>query len=90
MLVSWEPFGFGFRRADIATADLARKRSEAGDIVSQVMSFGSNNPVEVAVQGPALPLVRAHAEKVRAELAKVDCLRDLQFAQPSDYPTLEF
>jgi len=27
---------------------------EAGDIISQVMSFGSPTPVNIAVQGPAL------------------------------------
>jgi multidrug efflux pump subunit AcrB len=62
---------------------------EAGDIVSQVMSFGSPTPVEVAVQGPNLTANRAFAEKVRAELVRLPALRDLQFAQPMDYPTLE-
>jgi len=62
---------------------------EAGDIVSQVMSFGSPTPIEVAVQGLNLAADRAHAEKVRAELAKIPSLRDLQYAQPLDYPTLE-
>ncbi|MBI1786513.1 MAG: efflux RND transporter permease subunit [Acidobacteria bacterium] len=62
---------------------------EAGDIVSQVMSFGSPTPIEVAVQGPNLANDRAFAEKVRAELAKVSSLRDLQYAQPLDYPTVQ-
>ncbi len=62
---------------------------EAGDIVSDVMSFGSPTPVEVAIQGPALPANRAHAEKVMAELRKLPALRDLQFAQPLDYPTVD-
>ena len=62
---------------------------EAADLVSQVMSFGSPTPIEIAVQGPALPASRAHAEKIRAELAKIPALRDLQMAQPLDYPTLE-
>lgn len=62
---------------------------EAGDIISQVMSFGSATPVEVAVQGPNLAADRSHAENIRRELAKVACLRDLQYAQPLDYPTLE-
>ena len=62
---------------------------EAGDIVSQVMSFGSPTPVEVAVQGPNLAANLKHAEKVRAELRKIAALRDLQYAQPLDYPTLE-
>jgi multidrug efflux pump subunit AcrB len=61
---------------------------EAGDIVARVMSFGSNTPVEVAVQGPNQPQNRAFAEKVHLELAKLPFLRDLRYAQPLDYPTL--
>jgi multidrug efflux pump subunit AcrB len=62
---------------------------EAADIVSQVMSFGSPTPIEVAVQGPQLAVSRSFAEKVRAELVKIDALRDLQYAQPLDYPSLQ-
>jgi multidrug efflux pump subunit AcrB len=62
---------------------------EAADIISQVMSFGSPTPIEVAVQGPALAASRGFAEKVRAELAKIEALRDLQYAQPLDYPSLQ-
>ncbi len=62
---------------------------EAGDIISQVMSFGSPTPVEVAVQGPSLASNRAHAGKIHAELNKITELRDLQYAQPLDYPTVE-
>ncbi|MGH9253921.1 MAG: efflux RND transporter permease subunit [Vicinamibacterales bacterium] len=61
---------------------------EAGDIVSQVMSFGSNTDVEVAVQGFNLDADREYAEKVHAEMAKVPGLRDLQYGQKLDYPTL--
>lgn len=62
---------------------------EAGDIVSQVMSFGSGTDIEVAVQGFNLDVSRAHAEKIRAELAKIPGLRDVQYGQPLDYPTLQ-
>jgi multidrug efflux pump subunit AcrB len=62
---------------------------EAGDIVSQVMSFGSPTPVEVAVQGYDLEANRTHAEKIRAELAQIPSLRGLQFGQALDYPTLD-
>ena len=62
---------------------------EAGDIVSQVMSFGSATAVEVAVQGFDLGADRSHAEKIRAELAKIPSLRGLQYGQPLDYPTLD-
>src|SRR4030095_15625289 len=61
---------------------------EAADIISQVMSFGSPTPIEVAVQGPSLPDNRVFAEKLRLELEKVAALRDLQYAQPLDYPTM--
>ncbi|HSU32816.1 MAG TPA: efflux RND transporter permease subunit [Bryobacteraceae bacterium] len=61
---------------------------EAGDIISQVMSFGSPTPVNVAVQGPALEDDYAFAQKVKAELQKLPFLRDLQFAQAMDYPTV--
>jgi multidrug efflux pump subunit AcrB len=62
---------------------------EAGDIVNQVLSAGSPTPVEVAVQGPSLADDKAHAAKLHAELSKLPFLRDLQFAQPQDYPTLQ-
>jgi multidrug efflux pump subunit AcrB len=62
---------------------------EAGDIVSQVMSFGSPTPIEVAVQGPALAVNRDFAEKIRLQLAKLPSLRDLQYAQPLDYPSVQ-
>jgi multidrug efflux pump subunit AcrB len=62
---------------------------EAGDIVSQVMSFGSPTPIEVAVQGVSLQDDSAFAVKVRAEMAKLPFLRDLQYAQELNYPTLD-
>jgi multidrug efflux pump subunit AcrB len=61
---------------------------EAGDIVSQVMSFGAPTPIEIAVQGANLQVNREHAEKIRTALATLGYLRDIQFAQPLDYPTL--
>src|SRR5258708_8880387 len=62
---------------------------EPGDIISQVLSFGSATPIEVAVQSPSLADDRAFAEKIRVELAKLSSLRDLPYAQPCDYPSLE-
>ena len=43
---------------------------EPADIVSEVMSFGSPTPVEVAVSGPNLAENRAYAEKVRARAGR--------------------
>ncbi len=62
---------------------------EAGDIVTQVMSFGSPTPIEVAIQGISLLDDYKHAQKVRSELAKLPFLRDLQYAQAADFPTLD-
>ncbi len=61
---------------------------EPADIVSEVMSFGSPTPVEFTVNGPSVAENRAYAEKARTELAKVASLRDLQFVQALDYPTV--
>lgn len=62
---------------------------EAADIISQVMSFGSPTPVEVAVQGISLNDDYAFAHKVEAQMSKLAFLRDLQLAQPPDFPTLD-
>ena len=61
---------------------------EAGDIVTQIMNFGAPTPIEVAMSGPTLAANRAFADKVLAEMKKVSTLRDLQFGQPLDYPTV--
>jgi multidrug efflux pump subunit AcrB len=62
---------------------------EPADIVSQVMSFGSQTPIEVAVQGPSLADDYVYAQKIQAQLAKLGFVRDLQFAQEYNYPTLD-
>ncbi|HTS26047.1 MAG TPA: efflux RND transporter permease subunit [Bryobacteraceae bacterium] len=62
---------------------------EPADIVSQVMSFGSPTPIEVAVQGPSLADDYGFAQKIQAHLAKLGFVRDLQFAQEYNYPTLD-
>jgi len=62
---------------------------EAADIVSQVMSFGSPTPIEVAVQGPSLADDYGYAQKIQSQLAKLGFVRDLQFAQEYNYPTLD-
>ncbi|WP_321474131.1 efflux RND transporter permease subunit [uncultured Paludibaculum sp.] len=62
---------------------------EAADIVTQVMSFGSPTPIEVAVQGISLQADYGFAKKLQAEMAKLAFLRDLQVAQPADFPTVD-
>jgi multidrug efflux pump subunit AcrB len=62
---------------------------EAGDIVTQVMSFDSPTPIAVAVRGVSLADDYKHAQKVQAELAKLTFLRDLTIGQSADFPTLD-
>ena len=62
---------------------------EPGDIIGQVMSFGSPTPVEVAVLGINLQDDYNYAQKVRTAMAKLDFLRDTEFVQELNYPTLE-
>ncbi len=62
---------------------------QAADIVGQIMNFGAPTVVEVAVMGPDLTAVRLHAERVRAELTRVADLRDLQFEQPLEVPSVD-
>jgi multidrug efflux pump subunit AcrB len=62
---------------------------QPGDIVTNVMSFGSATPIAVRVIGTDLAMVRQHAEKIAAELRKIPNLRDVQFEQMLDYPSVE-
>ena len=62
---------------------------EPADIVSRVMSLGSPTPVEIAIGGQNLANDLAFAEQVKAGLKQIPQLRDLQFGQALDYPTVD-
>src|SRR5215469_4716314 len=62
---------------------------EPSDIVTRVMSMGSPTPIEVSVTGPNLADDRAFAEKIRSALGRMSQLRDVQFGQTLDYPTVD-
>lgn len=62
---------------------------EPGDIVTEVMSFGSMTPIAVQVVGTDMALVRSHSEKIAAAMKRIPSLRDVQFEQTLDYPTVE-
>ena len=63
---------------------------EPGDIVSEVMSFGSPN-ADRDRRGQPQPARRASARRSgpRDEMKKIPCLRDVQFQQTLEYPTVE-
>src|SRR5207237_1273955 len=62
---------------------------EPSDIVNRVMSLGAPTPIEVALSGPNPAANREFAEKVKAKLQHVAALRDVQFGQSLDYPTVD-
>lgn len=62
---------------------------EAGDIISQVMSFGSPTPVQIDVQGVDLDQNYAYLSRIEAELHKLSFLRDISVVQQQKYPTVE-
>ncbi len=61
---------------------------EPGDMVSEVMSFGSPTPIEVVVASPNLADTRVHAARIMAEMKQIASLRDVSFQQELDYPTV--
>ena len=62
---------------------------EPADLISRVVSMGVSTPIEVAVSGPNIAADRAFAEKVKSKLEAIQTLRDVQYAQSLDYPTVE-
>ncbi|HEV2388134.1 MAG TPA: efflux RND transporter permease subunit [Candidatus Acidoferrales bacterium] len=62
---------------------------EAGDIVSRIMNFGAPTPVEVSVRGLDLSTDRNFASRIIAEMKEISGLRDLQYGEPLDYPTVK-
>jgi multidrug efflux pump subunit AcrB len=62
---------------------------EPADIISEVMSFGSPTPIEIAARGANLAENRAYIVKVKEALEELPFLRDVQIAQSLDYPTVD-
>ena len=62
---------------------------EPGDIVNRVMSLGAPTPIEIAVGGPNLAADRDFAQTIKTRLQMIPELRDLQFGQSLDYPTVD-
>ncbi|MFQ3650865.1 MAG: efflux RND transporter permease subunit [Gemmataceae bacterium] len=62
---------------------------EPADIVNEVMSLGAAAPIEVVVSGPKLADNLRFAEQLRDRLEGIGSLRDIQFVQALDYPTVK-
>ncbi len=61
---------------------------EASGLIDKVMSAGSPTLIDVDVNGQNLNKDRAVAEEIKEALSKLPAIRDLQYGQPWDYPTL--
>ena len=61
---------------------------EPTSLVERAMSGGSATPVEVSVSGYDLAAVRAYSAKILESLKTLPELRDLQYGQALDYPTI--
>jgi multidrug efflux pump subunit AcrB len=84
-----EEFKEALRRRFSERFPQAQFSFEPGEIVGRIMNFGAPTPVEVAVTGPDFAATRRFATKIRDELARIPALRDLQFEQALDYPSVQ-
>ncbi len=62
---------------------------EASGMVDKVMSEGAPTQIEVDVNGQNLDQDRQVATQIKSALAALPAVRDLQFGQPFEYPTLD-
>ena len=60
-----------------------------GDLVSQILSYGSSTAADVAVLGAQYPDVAAFAQKVKARLAQQPELADVELGQSLRYPNVD-
>ncbi|HWB00269.1 MAG TPA: efflux RND transporter permease subunit, partial [Pirellulales bacterium] len=80
----------GHSPADAAQrAKLATFGFQPGDIVTNVMSFGSPTPIAVRIVGTDLSQVRNYADVVVGHMKQIPYLRDIGFEQMLDYPSVE-
>ena len=61
---------------------------EPADIINRVMSMGATTPIEVTVAGKDINASRAFAEKIKTKLEGIPVLRDVEYGQLLDYPTV--
>jgi multidrug efflux pump subunit AcrB len=62
---------------------------EPGDLVSQILSYGSPTAADVAVLGAQYPDVAAFAQKLKARLAQQPELADVELGQSLRYPNID-
>lgn len=61
---------------------------EPGDLISEVMSFGSPAPIEIVLFSPDLSAAHVQSKRALEELRKISSLRDVQIQQTLEYPSI--
>jgi multidrug efflux pump subunit AcrB len=61
---------------------------DPGDLISQILNFGTPSVVEVAITGPQYNDVLGYAGRVQQELTKITELRDVGYEEPLHYPSI--
>jgi multidrug efflux pump subunit AcrB len=62
---------------------------DPGDLISQILNFGTPSVIEVATTGPQYNDVLSFSERVRQELSQISELRDLGYEEPLHYPSVD-
>ncbi|HSZ25591.1 MAG TPA: efflux RND transporter permease subunit, partial [Cytophagaceae bacterium] len=62
---------------------------EPVDLVEKVMSQGSPTPIEVSVAAKNIKEAHAFAKKILENMKEIEFLRDVQIAQPLNYPIID-
>jgi len=62
---------------------------EPGDLIGQVLNYGTASIVDVAVTGPSFADVRAYAGKLKEAMTGAPGLADLKYGQSLAYPNLD-
>ncbi len=61
---------------------------EAGDIINQIMNFGSPTPIQIDIDGPDFAKDEVYAKTILQALKALPELRDVSIVQPLNYPTV--
>jgi multidrug efflux pump subunit AcrB len=59
------------------------------ELTDKIMAQGANTPIEVRVAGKNIDEIKEYAERLLRHLRQIPFLRDVQIAQPLNYPTVD-
>ncbi len=62
---------------------------DPGDLINQILSFGTPSRIEVAVSGPQYNEVLGFAGRIKQEMENITELRDLGYEEPLNYPAID-